>query len=129
MFLNLETDYAIRIVHCLATENKRLDAKTIAAKTGVTPKYTLKILHGLVAGGIAKSYKGASGGYTLAKDPKDITLLDVVEQAHGDLGISQCQGGGECTHPNGFCRFRSVFDDVSEYMKEKFSKITFETKA
>ena len=32
MFLNLETDYAIRIVNCLAKENKRLDAKTIAAE-------------------------------------------------------------------------------------------------
>lgn len=125
MFLNLETDYAIRIVNCLAKENKRLDAKTIATKTGVTPKFTLKILHGLVAGGIAKSYKGAGGGYTLAKDAKDISLLEVVELVYGDLGISQCQGSGECTHPNGFCRFRSVFNDASDYLKEQFSNTNF----
>lgn len=125
MFLNLETDYAIRIVHTLASSDSRLDAKTIAARTGVTPRFTLKILHGLVSSGIVKSYKGASGGYILAKDANEITLLDVVEETCGPLELSQCQSEGECTHPDGFCRFRGVFSDVSEYMKQKFSNITF----
>ncbi len=129
MLLNLETDYAIRIVGCLAESDTRLDAKTIAAKTGVTPRFTLKILHGLVSGDIVKSYKGANGGYTLARNAKDITLLEVVELVCGPLEISQCQRGNEgCTHPDGLCRFRSVFGDVSSYMKAKFSEITFGTK-
>ncbi len=123
MLLNLETDYAIRIVQCLSKEAK-LDAKSIAAKTGVTPKFTLKILHGLVSVGIVKSFKGASGGYSLAKDPSDITLLEVVEQVYGTLEVSRCDGDG-CTHPNGICSFRNVFNDVSEYMRKKFSGVTF----
>ena len=126
MLLNLETDYAIRIVGCLAETDQRLDAKSIAAKTGVTPKFTLKILHGLVGGGIVKSYKGANGGYTLARDPEGITLLEVVELVCGPLEISQCQRGSDgCTHPDGLCRFRGVFGDISSYMKTKLSEITF----
>lgn len=129
MFLNLETDYAIRIVHCLAKENARIGAGKIAEKTGVTPRFTLKILHGLVASGIVKSYKGAAGGYTLARPAEEITLLEVVEQVCGPLGISQCQSDGSgCTHPGGICCFRSVFDDVSAYMRDKFSKETFSQK-
>ena len=123
MLLNLETDYAIRIVQCLA-KNGKLDAKTIATKTGVTPKFTLKILHGLVSADIVKSFKGASGGYALAREPQDITLLEVVEQVYGTLEVSRCSGEG-CTHPDGLCSFRSVFDDVSSYMRKKFSEITF----
>ncbi len=123
MLLNLETDYAIRIVQCLAKSGK-LDAKTIATKTGVTPKFTLKILHGLVSADIVKSFKGASGGYALAREPRDITLLEVVEQVYGTLEVSRCNGEG-CTHPDGLCSFRSVFDDVSSYMRKKFSEITF----
>ena len=125
MFLNLETDYAIRIVQCLAATSNKIDAKTIAAKTGVTPRFTLKILHGLVSAGIVKSYKGANGGYTLAKKAEEITLLDVVEQVNGSLNISSCQSESGCTHPNGICCFRSVFDDVSGYMRDRFSKVTF----
>ncbi len=129
MLLNLETDYAIRIVNCLAEANNRLDAKTIAARTGVTPKFTLKILHGLLGGGIVKSYKGAGGGYTLAVPAKEITLLQVVELVCGPLEISHCQRGDDgCTHPNGLCSFHGVFGDVSHYMRDKFSKVTFETK-
>ncbi len=123
MLLNLETDYAIRIVQCLAKEDK-LDAKSIAAKTGVTPKFTLKILHGLVSAGIVKSFKGAAGGYALAKEPQDITLLEVVEQVYGTLEVSRCDGEG-CTHPDGICSFRGVFNDVSEYMRKKFAQVTF----
>lgn len=128
MLLNLETDYAIRIVGCLAESDKRLDAKTIATKTGVTPRFTLKILHGLVGAGIVKSYKGANGGYTLAREAGNITLLEVVELICGPLEISQCQRGSDgCTHPDGLCRFRGVFGEVSAYMRSKFSEITFET--
>ena len=58
MFLNNETDYAIRIVSCLAKQSERIDAATIAEQTGVTPRFTLKILHRLVQGGVVRSFKG-----------------------------------------------------------------------
>ena len=32
-----------------------------------------------------KSYKGAHGGYMIAKDPKDITLREVIEAVEGPL--------------------------------------------
>lgn len=124
MLLNLETDYAIRIVGCLAKCEERIDAKTIASRTGVTPKFTLKILHKLSSGGIVKSYKGAKGGYTLNRKPEDITLLEVVELVYGSLSLKTCSGG-DCTHPNGMCKFKGVFDDISGYMRESLHKITF----
>ena len=125
MLLNLETDYAIRIVSCLAESNERIDAKTIASKTGVTPKFTLKILHKLCSGSIVKSFKGAKGGYTLNRPSNEITLLEVVELVYGTLTLKTCKVG-DCTHPNGMCKFKDVFDDISEHMRQSLSKITFE---
>ena len=43
MKINLETDYAVRIVQCLADTGKRLDANAISEKTGVTQRFSLKI--------------------------------------------------------------------------------------
>lgn len=126
MLLNLETDYAIRIVGCLAKSDERIDAKTIAARTGVTPKFTLKILHKLCGGGIVKSFKGAKGGYTLNRPSNEITLLEVVELVYGSLSLKTCNAG-DCTHPNGMCKFKDVFDNISDHMRESLSKITFET--
>ena len=126
MILNSETDYAIRIVACLSAEQERLDAKTISERTGVTQNYSLKILHKLTLGGIVKSFKGAKGGYTLARRPQDITLLEVIELICGPISFSQCQcGDNKCTHPQGDCLFKDTFNYVSDFMRDKFSKATF----
>ena len=36
MHITLEADYAVRIVHCLAKNGQRMDAKSISDETGVT---------------------------------------------------------------------------------------------
>ncbi len=128
MFLNLETDYAIRIVGCLAVQDSIIDAKTISEHTGVTLRFSLKILNRLVQAGIAKSFKGAKGGYMLAKPPEEISLLTVIEEVCGPVEFSQCQGDhANCTHPQGLCRFRGVFDDASAYARQKFASVTFKS--
>lgn len=130
MFLNNETDYAVRIVACLAEKSEKTDAATIAEQTGVTQRFTLKILHRLVQGKIVKSFKGNKGGYMLAKPANDITLLEVVEEIYGPLTLNRCKHDGECgcTHPNGFCEFKDVFSDVTAYIRCKLSHTTFEHK-
>ncbi|MEG2082378.1 MAG: Rrf2 family transcriptional regulator, partial [Oscillospiraceae bacterium] len=74
MHITKESDYAVRIVYCLACGDCRTDAKTISERTGVTLRFSLKILNKLVQSGIVKSYKGAKGGYELELPPKDISL-------------------------------------------------------
>ena len=127
MFLNNETDYAIRIISCLAESDDRIDAAGIAEKTGVTQRFTLKILHRLVQGGIVKSFKGNKGGYILARPSDEITLLQVVEEIYGPLNLSRCYSDGSCgcTHPNGFCEYKEVFSDITNYMRKKLSEVTF----
>lgn len=128
MFLNNETDYAVRIVSCLAKKDMKMDAASISEETGVTLRFTLKILHRLVVGGIVKSFKGNKGGYKLARPAGEITLLDVVEEIYGPLSLNRCKADGECgcTHPDGFCEFKDVFSDVTTYIRCKFSHTNFE---
>ena len=66
MHITQETDYAVRIVYCLANSQGRKDARTISEEMGVTLRFSLKILHKLVQADIVKSYKGSKGGYELA---------------------------------------------------------------
>ena len=78
MYITLEADYAVRIVDCLARNAIRMDAKTLAAHTGVTLRFSLKILRKLVAEGIIRSYKGTQGGYELAIPAQEISLGRVI---------------------------------------------------
>ena len=89
MHMTLEADYAVRIVEFLAVNPGRADAKTISERTNVTLRFTLKILRTLVSDGIVRSYKGAKGGYELAKPPKEITLRSVIEAVEGPYMISR----------------------------------------
>lgn len=126
MFLTNETDYAIRIVSCLAERSDKTDAGTVAKCTGVTQGFTLKILRRLMDAGIVRSYKGSQGGYALARPAAEITLLEVVETICGPLAVNRCQHTeGGCTHPKGECCYRDVFADVSRYMRERFENVTF----
>lgn len=126
MILNSETDYAIRIVACLAQSEERLDAKSISEKTGVTQRYSLKILHKLAQADIVKSFKGAKGGYILSRKPQEISLLEVIELICGPINFSRCQcEESVCTHPQGDCLFKETFDTVSAFLRKKFKDATF----
>lgn len=127
MYITSESDYAVRIVYCLAKCNCRKDAKLIADETGVTLRFSLKILRKLVDNGIIKSFKGAQGGYELAKTADNISLKDVIEVIEGPVIISRCLDENyNCSHfMDGHCKFQRIFDEASTLVKEKFDSVKF----
>ncbi|MBC8569392.1 RrF2 family transcriptional regulator [Zongyangia hominis] len=128
MHITLESDYATRIVYCLAKSPGRMDAKSIAETTGVTLRFSLKILRKLVASGIIKSFKGTQGGYELAKEPKDISLCDIIETVEGPLQINRCVGEDfVCTRKKTKpCQFQQTFREVSEIVCDRLRKETLD---
>lgn len=129
MHITLESDYAVRIVHCLARDGGRMDAKRIAQGTGVTLRFSLKILRKLVAGGLVRSYKGTKGGYELARDAGEISLCDVIEIVEGPFSLSRCVGeeGYSCSRDGGgpSCRFRQVYAEISEEVRKRLGEVRF----
>lgn len=131
MNITQESDYAIRIIHCLVQDGGRMDAKSIAEETGVTLRFSLKILRKLVSAGLICSFKGTQGGYELAKDPAEITLNDVIETIEGPFTFCRCVGaeydcGCEDNVYSGICSFREVFVDISDMVTDKLKSTTFE---
>ena len=130
MHITLESDYAVRIVYCLAQNGGRLDAASIAEQTGVTLRFSLKILRKLVAGELVKSYKGAGGGYELARDPHEISLYEVIEQVEGPYAISRClnEEGYDCNRNRQACmecKFVRIYADISEMVRKQLEGISF----
>ncbi|MEG0540760.1 MAG: Rrf2 family transcriptional regulator [Angelakisella sp.] len=131
MHITLEADYAVRIVQCLAQNGTRLDAKKISDDTGVTLRFSLKILRKLVSGGVIKSYKGTKGGYELAKEPGQITLADVIETVEGKYALARCvsEHDYQCnrnTDSCGICRFHKIYADISQLVQDKLNAVNFE---
>lgn len=130
MYINLESDYAVRIVSFLCRDGMKYDAKTIAENTGVTLRFALKILRKLVAAGIVKSYKGTQGGYKIAKLAEEITLLEVIETMEGRYCFSRCLNeehncGDWCSGMG--CKVQRVYSKITDQVREELSKVTFKT--
>lgn len=127
MHITLESDYAVRIVACLANEGKRLDAKLISEKTCVTLRFSLKILRKLVSSNIVKSFKGTFGGYELEKKPEEITLKDVIEAVEGTYMLSRCLDNNyPCTRgASGNCKYQRAFKQISDIVDNELSKYNF----
>lgn len=132
MHITLEADYAVRIVDCLSQNQGRMDAKAISEITGVTLRFSLKILRKLVAAGIVKSYKGTHGGYELAKPAKELTLYDVIKTVEGPYEISRCIAPDfvcsriGCSGQSQPCRFNRVYSEISDMVIKKLEEITFD---
>lgn len=128
MHITLEADYAIRTVFYLLTADKRQDAKSISEQTGVTLRFSLKILRKLVISGIAVSFKGTRGGYEIAKKPEEISLREVIEAVDGPYSISRCLSGDYiCSkvHKNP-CKVKEAFEDISNIVRSKLEDMTFD---
>ena len=130
MYITLEADYAVRMVDCLARNDIRMDAKTLAAHTGVTLRFALKILRKLVAEGIVRSYKGTQGGYELAIPAQEISLGRVIETVEGPITISRCVGQEEyiCSQTgckSGYCRFNKTYTEVAQMVRERLYREHF----
>ncbi|MFQ8600580.1 MAG: RrF2 family transcriptional regulator [Oscillospiraceae bacterium] len=97
MHITLESDYAIRIVHCLCKNGKRMDARTISESTGVTLRFSLKILRKLVSSKIIRSFKGSQGGYEIARNPGEISLREVIEVVEGPISSAGAESRYFCT--------------------------------
>ncbi len=71
-----------------------------------------------------KSYKGAHGGYMIAKDPKDITLREVIEAVEGPFMISRCQQDDYCC-TNTSCRVHNIYAEISYMVRDKLDSYNF----
>ncbi len=129
MKINMETDYAFRIMRALARRGVVTDASSIAESAAVPQRFTIKILGKLVTSGLVVSKKGANGGYLLSRDPSEITLLDILEVIEGPIVISKCLGDDFVCRHDGVsehcdCFFNRVFDEINITVANKLKSVT-----
>ncbi len=125
MVMTLEADYAVRIVEYLTKNPGRWDAKTVSEGMQVPMRFCLKILRGLVQAGMVCSFKGAKGGYSLARPAGEITLLQVIESVEGPYMLSRCQKE-EYSCGREHCRLHSIYEKVSQDVRQELDSYTFD---
>lgn len=87
-----DTDYAMRMLVYLALNGKKepISAATLVETQKVPMDFAYKILQKLCKAKMIKSSTGPGGGFSLVQEPRQITLLNVMETVQGPLMIRQC---------------------------------------
>lgn len=127
MQITRQADYAVRAVLYLANlgTNERAATSTVAEDQRIPPSFLAKIISQLSIAGLLHTSRGARGGVTLARDPQDITLLEVVEAIDGPIQLNECVGEeNDCSFESG-CPLRAVWSDAQNELVTRLKKTNF----
>ncbi len=127
MQINRGTEYAIRaaLYLTLHAEDAPIPLATVAEGTGAPANYLSNILQSLTRFNIVRAHRGSRRGYSLARPPAKIDLLQILEALQGPLAIGCCTVGAEevCPLSSG-CLVTEVFRDLQDSIRERLSKTT-----
>lgn len=118
-----KTQYAIRALVHLARIGADSSAR-IAAAQGISPKYLEGILAQLKAAGLVAAGRGRQGGYRLARDPRELKMLDVVRATEGDVRLVDCVTDAAACAMGGVCRPRRFWMGLKDTVDAYLASVT-----
>jgi FeS assembly SUF system regulator len=125
--LSKKADYGLIAVKHLATHRKddhAYSANEVADEYGISTTLMAKVLQRLAKEGVVLARHGSTGGYQLAKDPAQISALDVISAIDGPVLITSCvtnHGNCETTER---CSVREPLRKVNESILGVLSTVT-----
>ena len=128
MQITRQADYAIRAVRYLSKQgsDKRVSTSTVAREMKIPPSFLAKIISQLSIAGLLHTSRGARGGVSLAHEPKDISVLDVVEAIDGPILLNECVGTNKpCTFEED-CLVHPIWLEVQENLVSKLRATRFD---
>lgn len=121
--------YAIRASIFLALnggDEEKTGIKKIAEELDIPAPFLSKILQNLVKEKILSSTKGPHGGFGLAKDPYDISMLEIIQVIDGNglfedclIGLRSCKEKGHDVVP---CPIHRKYRPISNQLYKLFQK-------
>jgi len=126
MYVTRKADYAIRCVLHLSREPGTVSSVEEISRAMFVPKtFLAKILQRLMRAGIVSSTRGVKGGFQLAKRPKDINLLEVIEAIQGPSAPNLCAIDKRMCQLSGICTVHPVWMKIREMVEKELRKTNF----
>ena len=122
------TDYATVVLTVLAAApDAVLSANELAERAGIEVPTAAKVLKPLAQAGLVEGFRGANGGYRLARDAGEVTLADIVEAMEGPLAMTECSiHQGQCGIEDS-CGVRGNWQRVNAVIAEALRGISLQS--
>lgn len=116
MRLNLQSDYALRLLMQLAINTSTLcTIAEIAACHGISKNHLMKVANMLGREGFIETVRGRAGGLRLARDADALVIGDIVRKTEGDFALVACmQDGNNSCLVTPTCRLKGVLGEATQ---------------
>ncbi|MDO4629098.1 MAG: Rrf2 family transcriptional regulator [Planctomycetia bacterium] len=131
MRISTKGRYGLRILLDLAlhVESRPRMLRDIAESQGISEKYLSRLIVDLRQANLVSSVRGAKGGYSLARNPAEISILEVVEVMEGSLAVVDCV---DCDEPQpcmraACCATREMWNGMNEKIRAILKEVTLQS--
>ena len=124
--LSKKADYGLIAVKHLAKhrDEHACSANEIAEEYGISATLMAKVLQKLARQSLVAATHGSSGGYQLAKDPDQISALDVISAIDGPVLITSCVTSHGVCDATERCSVREPLRRVNESIAQVLRSVT-----
>ncbi len=121
-----QADYGIVLMtFCASRPNQRFAAPELAAETRLPAPTVSKILKLLAREGLLESHRGVKGGYSLARNPDQITVAAMISALDGPIAFTECieDTPGMCSQES-VCSLRGNWQRINQAVRQALESIS-----
>lgn len=129
MRLTAKSEYGLLAMIGLACHygDGPVSAREISERRNIPARFLETLFVGLRRADLVTAVRGARGGFVLAREPRGITVLEIVEALEGPLRSGVCDGErGEGCGQSAGCAAAPVWSRATSALREVFSGTTLE---
>lgn len=126
MRISARGEYGVKVMAFLASQKGQpMNLKALSQECHIPLPFLARIMLDLKRAQLTKSIRGKSGGYLLARDPKEIQVKEVLEALGGKFSVVEClQENPRCLNLEE-CRIRPFWANL-KFSLEKMLEISLE---
>ncbi len=95
----------------------------IAHRQGISQPYLEQLFGRLKRAGLVESVRGPGGGYRLSRDPRTVSVADMVGAVGEGVDATRCGGTGDCQDGE-VCLTHELWADLSMQIHLFLSRVT-----
>ena len=123
------TDYATVVMTVMAAHSRNapdavLSASELAERAGLETPTVAKVLKPLAQAGLVEGFRGAHGGYRLAREAARISLIEIVEAMEGPLAMTECSLHADSCGIEQSCGVRANWNRINDVVIDALRGVT-----
>jgi Rrf2 family iron-sulfur cluster assembly transcriptional regulator len=128
MRLSTKARYAVTAMVDVALEEARgpVSLATIAARQELPLAYLEQLFGKLRKAGLVKSCRGSAGGYILAHESEDVSILDIIAAVDTPLKATRCSADSSvgCRATGEKCLTHDLWDELGAVVQLFLTRVT-----